>query len=238
MKQIAKRITFHELLQQPDGTEFTACFADDVKRGLSPVILKKRSPRDYAEHALAGVQVLGTDRDGKEHAIPNGTADFSVTLGSTEPELAVPVNPEWTEAELAAIRQLATDKNMPPSQVIRQALRMYQAGNSQPAGWRGEWGSDERRVVNSIDTGLWTVQLVHYQGYWLRGCTRAGSRFSALIGANGVPDLATIPEDVDTSTLLAFISDNLLYKARFDEAAAAIRSRPDAPVQSDSPRGE
>lgn len=81
MKQIAKRITFHELLQQPDGTEFTACFADDVKRGLPPVILKKRSPRNYAERALAGVQVLGTDRDGKEHAIPKGTADFSVTLG-------------------------------------------------------------------------------------------------------------------------------------------------------------
>lgn len=81
MKQIAKRITFHELLRQPDGTEFTACFTDDVKRGLPPVILKKRSPRNYAERALGGIQILGTDRDGKEHAIPKGTADFSVTLG-------------------------------------------------------------------------------------------------------------------------------------------------------------
>lgn len=136
MNKTAKRITFHELLRQPDGIEFTACFTDDVKRGLHPVILKKRSPWNYAERTLADVQVLGTDRDGKEHAIPKGTADFSVTLDALlesnygiQPTAEKPepsVNPEWTEAELAAIRQLATDKNMPPSQVIRQALRMYQ----------------------------------------------------------------------------------------------------------------
>ena len=144
MNQITKRITFDELLRQPDGTEFTACFTDDVKRGLPPVILKKRSPRNYAERALDGVQILGTDRDGREHAIPKGTADFSVTLGfeisqerclklaelggdhtigagSLEPEPVATVNPEWTDAELAAIQQLATEKDMPPSQVIRQA---------------------------------------------------------------------------------------------------------------------
>jgi hypothetical protein len=85
MKQIASLISFDELHKLPEGTEFTACFTDTVKQALPPVILKKRDARNYAERALDGVQILGTDRDGVPHAILKGTAVFSLTTAE-EPE--------------------------------------------------------------------------------------------------------------------------------------------------------
>ncbi len=80
MKQIARLISFDDLHKLPEGTEFTACFTDTVKRDLPPVILKKRDARNWAERALDGIQILGTDRDGAPHAILKGTAVFSLSL--------------------------------------------------------------------------------------------------------------------------------------------------------------
>lgn len=101
MEQTATRITFAELRKQPDGTEFNACFADGVKRGLLPVTLKKRSPRNYAERILDGVQILGVAADGAEHAFTKGAAYFSVTEGAAGPPAAM------TLAEAAAeVRRL------------------------------------------------------------------------------------------------------------------------------------
>lgn len=125
MEQIARRISFAELRKLPEGTEFTACFTDTVKHNLQPVSLKKRDARNWAERALDGIQILGTDRDGVPHAILKGTAVFSLTVAE-EPVPPVSVNPEWTAEELAVIQKLAAEKDMPPSQVIRQALRCYQ----------------------------------------------------------------------------------------------------------------
>jgi hypothetical protein len=224
MKQIAKRITFHELLKQPDGTEFTACFTDDVKRGLPPVILKKRSPRSYAERALGGVQILGTDRDGMPHAIPNGTASFSVTLGSAEPEPVVSVNPEWTDAELAAIQQLATEKDMPPSQVIRQALRAYQETHQIAV------ADANRRVLGTASFGGWGVDLIlAHDSLWLCGtAANATEHFAAAVSNRGAFGIHDVPATIDIAALSAFVRD----------AIQEDSSRPDAPVQSDSPRGE
>lgn len=204
MKQIARPISFDDLHKLPEGTEFTACFTDTVKRNLQPVILKKRDARNWAERALDGIQILGTDQGGVPHAILKGTAVFSLTAhpaeqGSTEPERATglcreqsrpelgwairrianvtadsvtlndgvsfcspcfegaavgdtwavfheaggacfgqvrqavlldparpAVNPDWTAEELTVIQKLAAEKDMPPSQVLRQALRCYQ----------------------------------------------------------------------------------------------------------------
>lgn len=243
MKQIAKRITFHELLKQPDGTEFTACFTDDVKRGLPPVILKKRSPRNYAERALASVQILGTDRDGGEHAIPNGTASFSVTLGALlesnygiqsageKPENPfdgfpppqaprLPVNPEWTDAELAAIQQLATEKGMPPSQVIRQALRAYQEAH------RIASESASREVLGTATFDKWGVDLIRaHGGLWLCGVTAENEHFAVALDACGNYGIRDIPPTVSDAALSAFIRN-------------ALSSRPHPPVESAAPRSE
>ena len=226
MKQIAKRITFHELLRQPDGTEFTACFTDDVKRGLPPVILKKRSPRNYAERALGGLQILGTDRDGKEHAIPKGTADFSVTLGSAEPEPepVVSVNPEWTVDELAAIQRLATEKDMPPSQVIRQALRMYQEAHQTAV------ADANRRVLGTASFDGWDVDLIlAHDSLWLCGiAANATEHFAAAVSNRGAFGIHDVPAAINIADLSAFVRDTI----RKDS------SRPDAPVQPAAPRGE
>jgi hypothetical protein len=112
MKQIASLISFDELHKLPEGTEFTACFTDTVKQALPPVILKKRDARNYAERALDGVQILGTDRDGVPHAILKGTAVFSLTVysaeqGSTESEHTLGLCREQSRPELGwAIRRI------------------------------------------------------------------------------------------------------------------------------------